>query len=100
MSLVERCSFRADEAAFKLQMRLSLAADTLPRLLPLHEFTEQRFALIRRRLHIAYAFLLQESRELRGGRPSLLRIDAIGLAKSLQHLFRHAPTGPTRHRRG
>ena len=33
-------------------------------------------------------------------RLSLLRTDAVGLAKFLQHLFRNAPTGPTRHRRG
>src|SRR5260370_31064628 len=81
------------------EQTLSLAADTLPLLLPLQEFAEQRLALILRRLHIGDALLLQEGRELRGS-ASLCRIDTIGLANSLQHLFRHAPPGPTRHRRG
>src|SRR5260370_38270908 len=76
------------------EQTLSLAADTLPLLLPLQEFAEQRLALILRRLHIADALLLQEGRELRGS-ASLRRIDTIGLPNSLQHRFRRPPTGPT-----
>src|SRR5262249_47192587 len=76
--LVRRCLARC--------RTLSLAADTLALLLPLQEFAEQCLALIRRRLHIGDALLLQEGRELCGS-AGLRRIDTIGLANSLQHLF-------------
>src|SRR5262245_22770054 len=94
-------AFAARRDAVGVDATLPLAADPLlPRLLPLQEFAEQRLALIGRRCRTPYAFLLQEGCELGGRCGLLLRIDALGLAKPLQHLFRDAPTGPPRHRCG
>jgi hypothetical protein len=51
-------------SGFPLADPLTRAAAALPRLLPLKELAEEGVALVRRRLHAGYVFLLQEGREI------------------------------------